>query len=433
MIARRFVPSQLEGVEDVEDYQPGGFHPVSLGDHFGQNRYRVVHKLGFGGSSTVWLARDKRASERLVTLKILRASASSGNVNEFPALTIPKMLQANIPPSVGIQVVDDHFHVQGVNGSHLCLVSPFAGPSVLAMSDCPGRTLGSRRLRAALARDVSRQVATAVCYMHRTGIVHGDVTTSNVLFALAPHVLQWSDADLYAWLGEPETEMVRTSDGSAPPPHVPAELVAPIDNYKLTDTSLLQERVILGDFGQSYAISSPPPGYEPGTVFNYISPEARFEGRAGLEADVWALGCAIFEIRAGRPLFESFFGDDTDIMKQTVGMLGRLPDPWWAKFEGREAWFEENGEPKSIEEQERAGVFIKASKSSIRDQLREIGTQDDPPPGDDGRMIERTGVTLPEREVELLGDLLERMLRYRPEERIKMDEVIKHPWFDFAD
>ena len=96
-------------------------------------------------------------------------------------------------------------------------------------------------------------------------------------------------------------------------------------------------------------------------------------------------------------------------------------------------YFEEDGEPKSIEEQERAGAFTKACKSSIRDQLREIGTQNDPPNGDEGRMIERTGVTLHEREVELLGDLLKRMLRYRPEERIKMIEVIRHPWFDFVD
>ena len=101
-------------------------------------------------------------------------------------------------------------------------------------------------------------------------------------------------------------------------------------------------------------------------MFNYVSPEARFEERAGLEADVWALGCAIFEIRAGRPLFESFFSSDADILKQTVGLLGRLPDPRWSVFEERIAWFEEDGEPKSVEDQERAGVLLKASKSSSR-------------------------------------------------------------------
>jgi hypothetical protein len=44
--------------EDLEKYQPGGFHSVHLEDIYDNNRYRVVHKLGAGGFSTVWLARD---------------------------------------------------------------------------------------------------------------------------------------------------------------------------------------------------------------------------------------------------------------------------------------------------------------------------------------------------------------------------------------
>ena len=49
----------LDGVKEREDYKPGGFHPVHLGDHIGEdNRYRVIHKLGNGGLATVWLCRD---------------------------------------------------------------------------------------------------------------------------------------------------------------------------------------------------------------------------------------------------------------------------------------------------------------------------------------------------------------------------------------
>lgn len=44
-------------------------------------------------------------------------------------------------------------------------------------------------------------------------------------------------------------------------------------------------------------------------------------------------------------------------------------------------------------------------------------------------MIEKSGVILPEEVVALLGDLFERMLVYRPEDRIGMQEVIDHPWF----
>ncbi|KAJ6458679.1 hypothetical protein C8R47DRAFT_1081604 [Mycena vitilis] len=119
----------------------------------------------------------------------------------------------------------------------------------------------------------------------------------------------------------------------------------------------------------------------------------------GLEADVWALGCAIFEIRAGFPLFESFFGKNC---------------------------FEEDGEPKSVEvPQERASTRL----MSIRARLRLIGTEDSPAQDYEGPMMEMSGVRMPEAELELLADLLEKMLRYRPEERIGMDEVVGHPWF----
>ncbi|KAL4780356.1 hypothetical protein BJX76DRAFT_338121 [Aspergillus varians] len=34
------------------------YHPTLIGDNFCSGRYAIVHKLGFGGYSTSWLARD---------------------------------------------------------------------------------------------------------------------------------------------------------------------------------------------------------------------------------------------------------------------------------------------------------------------------------------------------------------------------------------
>jgi serine/threonine-protein kinase SRPK3 len=47
-----------EDEEDLEDYRPGGYHPVNIGDEFNLGRYLIVRKLGWGHFSTVWLARD---------------------------------------------------------------------------------------------------------------------------------------------------------------------------------------------------------------------------------------------------------------------------------------------------------------------------------------------------------------------------------------
>lgn len=44
--------------ESLSKYQPGGYHLVTLGDTFKNGRYKIHHKLGWGGFSTVWLAYD---------------------------------------------------------------------------------------------------------------------------------------------------------------------------------------------------------------------------------------------------------------------------------------------------------------------------------------------------------------------------------------
>lgn len=45
--------------EYVEDYRPGSYHPVLLGDVF-NHQYKVIRKLGYGSRSTVWLAHDMK-------------------------------------------------------------------------------------------------------------------------------------------------------------------------------------------------------------------------------------------------------------------------------------------------------------------------------------------------------------------------------------
>ena len=50
----------LHTQESLLRYRHGGLHPVCLGDTFRNDRYKVHHKLGWGGFSTVWLAEDQK-------------------------------------------------------------------------------------------------------------------------------------------------------------------------------------------------------------------------------------------------------------------------------------------------------------------------------------------------------------------------------------
>lgn len=51
--------------ESLSKYQPGGNHPVHLGDTFDNGRYKIHHKLGWGGFSTVWLVNDRESAYHL--------------------------------------------------------------------------------------------------------------------------------------------------------------------------------------------------------------------------------------------------------------------------------------------------------------------------------------------------------------------------------
>jgi serine/threonine protein kinase len=181
MVARRFIPSRL-------DVLTRGYHPISVGDTFASGHFRVLHKLGFGGSSTVWLARDQREGGdwgRIVTLKAMRADdSSSKDPREIPEMVLSQKLRPSLPhcEAVDFQTVDHHFSVQGPNGSHLFLVFSLAGPSILAMSNSPRRTACSRRLHADLAKKVAKQTATMIHHMHCAGIVHGGKQVSSLLF-----------------------------------------------------------------------------------------------------------------------------------------------------------------------------------------------------------------------------------------------------------
>ena len=49
-------------VEDIQQYTQGGFHPVHLGNIIAPSKgtpqsYCILHKLGWGTFSTVWLAK----------------------------------------------------------------------------------------------------------------------------------------------------------------------------------------------------------------------------------------------------------------------------------------------------------------------------------------------------------------------------------------
>ncbi|GJJ15322.1 hypothetical protein Clacol_009598 [Clathrus columnatus] len=68
--------------EWAEKYRPGRLHPVDLGDKFCDGKYTTIRKLGYGSSSTVWLAVDT-SNNSYVAVQVMDAGKAFIAENEI--------------------------------------------------------------------------------------------------------------------------------------------------------------------------------------------------------------------------------------------------------------------------------------------------------------------------------------------------------------
>ncbi|KAB5533421.1 kinase-like domain-containing protein, partial [Coniochaeta sp. 2T2.1] len=232
--------------EDVERYKPGGFHPVHLGDWYDGRRYRVVHKLGAGGFSTVWLVRDEN-EKKWVALRIVDAEHSEAtDKKSFLSHSATSNLRAN-----GAEYVAEHhrqFTFDGPNGRHLCLVLPVFGPSTSELSHT-----FTCRLSPWLARRVACQATRAVADLHSQGLCHGDATTGNILLDLLD-IDRFGESEIYRLFGPPTTGELETESGEATGPEAPRYIVGAID-FLSSSSNIIRPEIKLIDFDQCFLIS----------------------------------------------------------------------------------------------------------------------------------------------------------------------------------
>lgn len=168
-------------LEHLQDYEPGGHHPVHLGGSLGDDgRYVVVHKLGHGGFANVWLCRDTRAqpTARYVALKILMAEVSVEDCSELRVMELKAWRDAESASSRGAEYVClplDEFDINGPNGTHYCFVYPVLGPKAsLGLCRSPEDT-------DLVLRSVCLKVAEAVAFLHAHGICHGGMVIPAII------------------------------------------------------------------------------------------------------------------------------------------------------------------------------------------------------------------------------------------------------------
>lgn len=170
---------RMEDVEDVEKYVPGGYHPVDIGDRLGpagdSHHYTILHKLGFGGFSTVWLARCSR-DEHYYALKILTADLPQTQGKDM--IILQGLKDDGFERSHVVKLYGSS-EVTGPNGTHTCLVLPALGPS-----------LDNQSAKSALASEtryeICHQIASGVATLHERNICHGGALSSQLICVTKP-------------------------------------------------------------------------------------------------------------------------------------------------------------------------------------------------------------------------------------------------------
>ncbi|KAK7061247.1 kinase-like domain-containing protein [Favolaschia claudopus] len=423
--------AQFPDVELVNNYRPGGFHPVELSDTFNKGRYIVLHKLGYGTYSTVWLAKDC-VSGKNVSLKILAAHASQwsgNNTSEEEELKVLSRLQSEEDSEEeGRQYVMqllDHFVHTGPNGLHRCIVTELLGPSLA--SDIED-LYPTERFPPSIARALIRQIAYGVRFLHRKGIVHGDLHIGNILLSSTKLSILASQEEIESYYGEPEKCSLRLmpskvtthegvdDDSSFPPlaPHVPRYVIETPDPTPLLHLCLDEPEhvhVKLCDFSESSVID-PSVSTAP-RIANipklYRAPEIML-GQPSIPSpstDIWALAVLFHSLfTGGASLFYSSYGLQDELLREMVlVMKTKLPEPTWSSWASRSRFFDEEGR------------WI--ADASISESL----------PYHSGKFLKIREGVIDERERGLLKQMLKSMVALEPEERVTIEDVVKSEWF----
>jgi eukaryotic-like serine/threonine-protein kinase len=223
------------------------------------DRYELTHLIARGGMAQVYRARDRQL-DRPVALKVL-----------FPELSVDRAFVERFRREAQAAANLSHPNIVPVfdwgedEGTYFIVMELVDGTSLADM------LRGGRTLTASHSATLMAQVAAALGYAHRNGVVHRDVKPGNILIA---------------------------SDG----------------------------QVKVTDFGIAQAMSVEDQLAEEGSVMGtatYFSPEQAEGAAVDGRSDIYSLGVVLYEMLAGRP---PFIGDSpVEVSSQHVH--GTVPPP----------------------------------------------------------------------------------------------------------
>lgn len=259
--------------------------------------YRLVREIGRGGMGVVYEA-EQVALGRRVALKLLPRSAAPTGPGlarfRFEAKAAARLHHSNIVPvyEVGDEAAVCFYAMQYIDGQPLDRVldelrllraegaeSPYLGASVVLTATGEGSAEGQRTTYWRSVAEIGLQVAEALDYAHREGILHRDIKPSNLLL----------DVEGRVWVTD--FGLAKFAAGAAS--FEPAA-AAPVPENGAGGNDLTRTGDLVG-------------------TLRYMAPE-RFRGQSDPRSDVYSLGLTLYEFLALQPAFAA--ADRLELLRQ---------------------------------------------------------------------------------------------------------------------
>ena len=147
------------------------------------------------------------------------------------------------------------------------------------------------------------------------------------------------------------------------------------------------------DFGSACTKNEKPYNYIQSRF--YRAPEVILESGYSEKIDIWSLGCILYELFKGAPLFQGI--NEHDQLCRIVEVVGRVPERVLLTSKRKEKFFAGRDELK-----DKNGDLVKPASRTLHGLIRNV----------DKKFVE----------------FLERCLEIDPEKRIDAEDALNHPW-----
>ncbi|CAG9945608.1 unnamed protein product [Clonostachys rosea f. rosea IK726] len=365
------------------------FRPTHPGEIL-NGKFKTISKLGFGGGSTVWLAENLKFIQKII------ADAKR--------------------PHDGLDFIRtpiDEFHLEGPEGTHLCLVYVPMRETLFRLQ----KRFERERIAPPLFKFYTYCLLHALDYLHtECHLIHTDIKDENIMVTLENDTLLTEYVNYQTSV--PQSRHIRSEDGRV-------TYLSQAEFGPLQGKRLLPE---LADFNLCF------PGLDNGhghlssiQSHRFRAPEVLLGCPWSYSADIWNFGLLMWNLLESISLFGRPAGEDGEYdahvhLAQMVSLLG---DP-----------------PEEVIQRERISRTHHLERPVMNLRGKECKTMNEywggPFFDDDGQILRKDLLTerikLADMVTEMAGDEKEMfldfascMLQWLPEKRKTAKELLEHP------